>query len=70
MMSLVGGAAGTLVAVALVSMLARLLDVPLGVAPATVAWSVAASAASGLAAGWYPARRATRIDVISAIRSD
>lgn len=70
LMSIVGGAAGTLAAMGLVSALARVLDVPLTVSPATVAWSVAASAASGLAAGWYPARRATRIDVITAIRAD
>ena len=70
LMSIAGGAAGTMAAMGLVSVLARILGVPLTVSPATVAWSVAASAASGLAAGWYPARRATRIDVIAAIRTD
>ena len=69
-MSLLGGAAGTVVAVLMVSVLARVLGAPLGVSSATVAGSIAASALSGLAAGWYPARRATQQDVISAIRSD
>ena len=36
----------------------------------TIAWSLAASALSGIAAGWYPARRAVRLDVITAIRAD
>jgi len=35
-----------------------------------MAWSLLASVVSGLAAGWYPARRAVKVDVISAIRTD
>ena len=70
LMALAGGAAGTLVAASIVALLARLLDIPLAVSPATVAWSFAASAASGLAAGWYPARRATQTEVIAAIRTE
>jgi ABC-type lipoprotein release transport system permease subunit len=46
------------------------LDVPLTVQPATVAGSLAASALSGLVAGWYPARRAVHLDVIAAIRAE
>jgi ABC-type antimicrobial peptide transport system permease subunit len=53
-----------------VALLARLLEMPLGVAPSTVAWSFAASATSGLVAGWYPARRATRTEVITAMRTE
>ena len=70
LVALVGGAAGTLGAWGLLGLLARGLGIPLEVAPATVLWSLAASGLSGLAAGWYPARRATRIDVIAALRSD
>jgi putative ABC transport system permease protein len=70
LVAIIGGAAGTAVAVTLIAFLARALDIPLGVHPSTVAWSLAASAASGIVAGWYPARRAVRLDVITAIRAE
>ena len=36
----------------------------------TVGWSLLAACASGLLAGWFPARRATSIDVVEALRAD
>jgi len=53
-----------------VAVLARALELPLVVDPATVAVSVAASALSGLAAGWYPARRAVHLDAVTAMRTE
>jgi putative ABC transport system permease protein len=70
LVAMVGGAAGTVVAITLVALLARVLDIPLAVQPSTVAGSLAASALSGLVAGWYPARRAVRLDVIAAMRAE
>lgn len=70
LVAIIGGAAGTAVAVSLVALLARALDIPLGVHASTVGWSLAASALSGIVAGWYPARRAVRLDVITAIRAE
>jgi putative ABC transport system permease protein len=70
LVAVIGGAAGTIAAVGLVAVLARVLQIPLTVRASTVAWSLAASALSGLAAGWYPARRAVRQDVIAAIRAE
>lgn len=65
-----GGAAGVVVAWALVSVLASALGVPVGVRVTTLGVALAAAALSGIVAGWYPARRATRLDVITALRSE
>jgi len=46
------------------------VPIPLVVAPATVAVGILAAALSGIAAGWYPAVRATRVSVITALRSE
>ena len=70
LVSIVGGAAGTVVAVTLVALLARVLDMPLNVHPSTVAGEPRGIRASGLVAGWYPARRAVRLDVIAAMRAE
>jgi putative ABC transport system permease protein len=70
LVAIVGGAGGTVAAVALVTLLAGALDIPLTVHAATIGWSLAASALSGIVAGWYPARRAVRLDVIAAIRAE
>jgi len=66
--AMVGGVGGIAVAMALVATLAAVLELPLEVRASTVGWSLLASAASGLVAGWYPARRATRLTVVEAIR--
>jgi len=44
--------------------------VPFTLRWSTVAWSLAAASASGVVAGWYPARRAVRIEVVAALRQD
>lgn len=68
--AVVGGAIGAAAASALVALLASSLGVPIGVRADTVALGVTASALSGILAGWYPARRATRLDVIAALRAE
>jgi putative ABC transport system permease protein len=70
LMALAGGVVGLLAAQALVAVAAGALGQPLSIRPATVAWSLGAAGVSGLVAGWYPARRAARIDVITATRAE
>jgi putative ABC transport system permease protein len=68
--SLAGGLVGSILTAGAVSLLAGVLKFDVVVRLTTVAWAVGAAALSGLAAGYYPARRATRIDVISAVRTE
>jgi putative ABC transport system permease protein len=65
-----GGVLGIVVAYAVIAAGSQLAGFPVSLQWSTVGSGVLASTLSGVVAGWYPARRATRIDVISAIRSD
>ena len=68
--ALVGGAIGASIAWGLVALLAAALGVPIGVGPTTLIIALSAAGLSGIVAGWYPARRATRLDVITALRAE
>jgi putative ABC transport system permease protein len=68
--ALVGGVAGTLLTGLAISVLAQVVSLDVVVQGRTVSWAIAAAAASGLVAGYYPAWRATRIDVIAAVRAE
>jgi len=70
LVALAGGMAGTLLTAAAVSLLAAGLQIDIVVKGSTVAWAIGAAGLSGLVAGYYPARRATRIDVIAAVRAE
>jgi putative ABC transport system permease protein len=70
LIALVGGAVGTGLTAAAIGILSRWLSIDVVVHASTLGWAMLASGASGMLAGYYPARRATRIDVIAAVRAE
>ncbi len=70
LLALAGGAAGLVIVAALVRAVSSASGFDLDLRASTMAWSLAAAGSSGVVAGWYPARRATRIDVVAAIRTE
>jgi putative ABC transport system permease protein len=70
LLALIGGAAGTLLVVAVVALARRASGLPLVLETATLGWSLAGATLSGIVAGAYPARRAASIDVVAALRAE
>lgn len=68
--STIGGLAGLGIAGALLGIAAARTGFDLALQPTVALASVAAAAISGLLAGWYPAIRASRVDVINALRTE
>jgi putative ABC transport system permease protein len=68
--ALAGGAAGVLIAASVVAGASSRVEMPLALEWPTLAASFAAAAAAGVVSGWYPARRAASLDVITALRQE
>ena len=70
LVAMVGGAAGLLAVLALASAVRATATVPVALTPATALWSFGSAALAGVFVGLYPARRASRIDIIAAVRAE
>lgn len=70
MIAVIGGALGLVIAAGLLRAASGAAGLALHIEWATALGSLAAAGLSGIAAGWYPARRATSLDVITALRQE
>jgi len=66
--ALVGGGAGLLASVGVLAVAGAVAGMELRLVWSVAAGSLGAAGLSGLAAGWYPARRAASVDVVDALR--
>jgi putative ABC transport system permease protein len=69
-LSLLGGLAGVIIGVVVSRVMQAILDWHMTLAFGPVAISIAVSAATGIAFGFFPARRAARLDPIEALRHE
>jgi putative ABC transport system permease protein len=69
-LSVAGGIAGAAISLLVAAAVSSATPVPLTVAPRVLLLALVAAAGSGAAAGWYPARRATQLDIVDAIRTE
>jgi putative ABC transport system permease protein len=69
-LSLLGGAVGTLVGIGAIIGLAKVLEWPMRMQPEALGVALLVSATIGIVFGFFPARRAARLDPIEALRRE
>ena len=69
-LSLLGGAVGSLLGIGAIVGLAKALDWPMRMQPQALAVALGVSATIGIVFGFFPARRAARLDPIDALRRE
>ena len=67
-MSLIGGAIGVAIGIVSARTLTAVLDWPTEISPVTLVSAFGIAAAIGVLFGYYPARRASRLDPIDSLR--
>jgi putative ABC transport system permease protein len=68
--AILGGAAGVAGATGGLAVASSVFEIALAPSPNTLIAALAAAAATGIVAGYFPARKAAQIDVIDALRSE
>lgn len=69
-LSLLGGAVGTVAGIGAIVGMAKALDWPMRMQPQALVIALAVSASIGIVFGFFPARRAARLDPIDALRRE
>jgi len=68
-LSLIGGVIGIIVGLSISALLAMVMDTAFTIFPSAIALGVGFSGAVGIIFGWMPARKASKLNPIDALRS-
>ena len=69
-LALLGGLLGALIGITAIAIAGRVLDWKMGLSPLALGVSIGTSALTGIAFGFFPARRAAQLDPIEALRHE
>ena len=67
-LTFIGGIIGMGVGIAASFVISNFINLPFSLSPASIILAIGVSAAIGIVFGWYPARQASRLQPIEALR--